>query len=68
MQRPRAELYKRFFNLDLRIPLGAGDERFAVAINPCIMYLECIDAVICSFLDCIIVLPLVVLYGLLHAA
>jgi len=40
--------------------LYPGNERFTVAINPCIMYFR----LFCSFLGCVIVLPLVVLHGL----
>jgi hypothetical protein len=48
--------------------LYAGNERFTVAVNPCIMYLEYIYVFVCPFLDCIIVLPLVVLHVLSHVA
>ena len=46
----------------------AGNEHFTVAINPCITYLECIYVFVCSFLGCIIVLPLVVLHDLSNVA
>ena len=48
--------------------LCADNERFTVAMNPCIMYLECIYVFVCSILGCIIILPLALLHDLPYVA